>query len=163
MQAEFLEAALEWCKALRIHTVVDTCGFAERRAVVAASQHTDLFLFDLKVVDDARHRLVTGVSNDVILGNLRELARRGAQVRIRIPLVPGVNDDPENVDAIGRLLREIGLRCVDLLPYHRAGLAKYARLDLESRLPDLQPPSDAVVAVVAGRLAEYGLAVHVGG
>jgi len=79
---------------------------------------------------------------------------------VRFPLVHGVTDDDENVEAIGRLVRSLGLPAVDVLPYHRAGLSKYARLGVEYRLPDARPPSSAAVAAIVERLAACNLDVR---
>ena len=163
MQPAFLEAVLERCRDLRIHTAVDTCGLADQDALARISALTNLFLFDLKVADDERHREVTGVANERILANLRLLASAGAAVRIRVPLVPGVNDDQANIEAIGRLVASLGLARVDVLPYHRAGIAKYDRLNKEYLLPDTQPPSEAALAATVSTLEGFGLRVHVGG
>lgn len=163
MQPVFLEAVLRRSRASRIHTAVDTCGFAEPGTFARIAGLADLVLFDLKVIDDARHREVTGVSNALILENLRALGSRSTSVRVRFPLVPGVTDDRANVEALASVVREAGLRRVDVLPYHRAGLAKYDRFDLEYRLAMVQPPSEAEVALVVATLERAGLEPQVGG
>jgi pyruvate formate lyase activating enzyme len=163
MQPDFLDEMLRRCQAVRIHTAVDTCGLADSEALLRISPNTDLFLFDLKLIDEGRHREVTGASNQRILENLRMLAALRGNIRIRFPLIPGINDHPENVRALGRLVSSLGLTRVDVLPYHRAGIAKYVRLDSEYRLPDTQPPSSAEVADVVAMLEEHGLRVQVGG
>ena len=163
MQAAFLDAALRACREMGLHTAVETAGFAPWAAVEVAA-HADLVLFDLKVFDDTRHRQVTGVSNRPILENLARLAATGGCLRVRIPLVPGINDSPDELDGMGGFLAEHGLRDVDLLPYHTAGLAKYRRLGRDAPMPpDTTPPSDAHVAQARGRLEQFGLSVHVGG
>jgi pyruvate formate lyase activating enzyme len=163
MQPDFLDEMLRRCQAVRIHTAVDTCGLADSEALLRISPNTDLFLFDLKLIDEGRHREVTGASNQRILENLRMLAALRGNIRIRFPLIPGINDHPENVRALGALVSSLGLTRVDVLPYHRAGIAKYVRLDSEYRLPDTQPPSSAEVADVVAMLEEHGLRVQVGG
>ena len=84
-------------------------------------------------------------------------------MRVRIPLVPGVNDDHENLAALGRIIADAGVAAVDLLPYHTAGIAKYRRLDRPYGLPLTAPPSPAVIGGARARLEQNGLAVHVGG
>jgi pyruvate formate lyase activating enzyme len=163
MQPDFLDEMLRRCQAVRIHTAVDTCGLADSEALLRISPNTDLFLFDLKLIDEGRHREVTGASNQQILENLRMLAALRGNIRIRFPLIPGITDYPENVRALGRLASSLGLTRVDVLPYHRAGIAKYVRLDSEYKLPDTQPPSSAEVADVVAMLEEHGLRVQVGG
>jgi pyruvate formate lyase activating enzyme len=163
MQPEFAEALLKRCQAEGIHTAVDTCGLADPEVLARVSPHVNLFLYDLKIIDDRRHRMLTGGSNQRILANVRDLAARGAHIRIRFPVVAGLNDDRENVEALGELVSSLGLGQVDLLPYHRAGIAKYVRRNAEYRLPDTQPPSEADLARVASRLRRFGLTVRLGG
>lgn len=157
MQPAFLAALLDACRAREIHTAVDTSGMAPWETFATISDRVRLFLFDLKIVDDERHRRFTGGSNAQILENLRRLAATHPAVRVRFPLIPGATDDEANVEAIGRLVRSLGLPGVDVLPYHRAGLAKYARLGVEYRLPDIRPPSAGAVAAVVARLGAFGL------
>lgn len=99
LQPEFLLALLAECKKRGIHTAVDTTGFAAPEILLQASQITDLFLYDLKIMDDGLHRQYTGVSNGVILDNLRELAARHGNIIIRVPVIPGINDGDENITA----------------------------------------------------------------
>jgi pyruvate formate lyase activating enzyme len=162
-QAGFLEELLKQCRRRRISTVVETCGLARADALLAVARYTDLFLYDLKLMDDARHRAKTGGSNRRILENLRLLATEGASVRVRFPLIPGITDDRSNVHAIGTLLAELHVCQVDVLPYHRAGLAKYDRLDRTYALADVPVPSAVQVEEVAAALRRHGLQVQTGG
>jgi pyruvate formate lyase activating enzyme len=114
-------------------------------------------------MDDRRHREYTGVSNVLILRNLERLVAAGASLRIRFPLIPGVNDDEENVRATGALLASLGLTRIDVLPYHRAGLAKYDRLRRPYRLPETAPPTQDCQGRVVRVLESCGLIVQPGG
>jgi len=163
MQPEFLEALLTGCRQRGIPTAVDTCGMVAPAVFDRLVALPDLFLFDVKVSDPARHREITGGSLETILGNLQTLARARRPVRVRVPLVPGLTDGDENIAGIGALLAGLTLHEVDLLPYHRAGLAKYDRLGLERPPANLCPPSAAQVETAAARLRGFGLRVHVGG
>jgi pyruvate formate lyase activating enzyme len=163
LQPDFVGALLEACRSRRLHTAVETCGAGDPAALLGLAAHTDLFLYDLKMMDDERHRRVTGASNRVILENLALLVARGANVRVRVPLIPGVNDDEENVAAIGRYVASLGLRGLDVLPYHRAGIAKYRRLGRMYLLPDVQAPSNGTLGAAVEQLAGLGLNVIVGG
>ncbi len=163
MQPDFLEAALAECRSRRIRTAVDTCGLGDPRALARAAANTDLFLFDVKLIDDERHRQVTGASNARVLDNLRQLAADGRNIRVRFPLVPGINDRPGDVAALGRLVKSLGLRRVDVLPYHRAGIAKYERLNADYLLRDTRPPTPAAIEEAVATLAGFGLQVQVGG
>ena len=135
-QAEFSLEILTACRARRIHTAVDTSGYGPTEVVEAFAQVTDLFLYDLKVMDSARHEAETGVANDQILANARLLDALGAHMWVRVPLIPGVNDDVENLAAIGRFVRGLSsVEAVQVLPYHRAGGAKLERLGRTTALP----------------------------
>lgn len=160
-QPAFVEALLRACRDAGIHTAVETCGMGALRTLERIAPVTDFFLYDLKLMDDCRHRRVTGGSNRPILENLERLAAGGSRVRVRLPLVPGVNDDEENLDAIARFLVSLGLRELDLLPYHRAGIAKYARLGRAYGLPETRPPSPEALEEVVDRLGQAGVAVRV--
>lgn len=131
-QPDFASAVLTECQARRIHTALDTCGYAEPEVLETIADLTDLFLFDVKHVDESAHRALTGVSNEPILANLRWLDEKGHKIWIRYPLIPDVNDAPENLEALGRLVD--GLRSVEalhVLPFHRGGESKRARLGRE--------------------------------
>jgi pyruvate formate lyase activating enzyme len=142
MQPRFAIELLRACQAHGIHTTLDTSGYAAWKVVAEAVQHTDLFLYDLKLMDDRLHRKYTGVSNRLILSNLRRLSAAGAQIIVRIPLIPGVNDDEQNLHLAQQFLaslpRVVG---VEVLPYHDIAQAKYTALDLEYRLSALASPS----------------------
>ncbi len=162
-QPRFLEALLARCRARRIHTAVETCGHAPPRTLLAVAAWTDLFLYDLKLMNDARHRAATGQSNRRILENLRLLCGRHASVRVRMPLVAGVNDDRPNIRAVGAFLSELPVAAIDILPFHTAGIAKYARLDRRSPLEASAVPSAETIAMAVETLSRCGLDVHVGG
>jgi pyruvate formate lyase activating enzyme len=162
-QPEFLAAALDACAAEGIHRVVDTSGFAPTDVVQRIAPKVDLFLFDLKVVDDLRHQESIGVSNQLILENLRVLASLRASVMVRIPIVPGFNDDKVNIDDAVNLLAGLGLRDVALLPYHEIGTDKYSRLGREYPLANVASPSAAHMEEIAERFRYDGFAVSIGG
>jgi pyruvate formate lyase activating enzyme len=163
MQADFVEALLAACRAQRIHTVLDTCGYAESRVVDRIRSNVDLFLFDLKLMDPIKHQQFTGVSNDQILENLRLLAESGSAVIVRIPVIPGVNDDDDNFNAVAGFLSRLRLRNIDLLPYHRIASGKYSRLGLRYRMEGLLPPTAEHLQAIAARLGRDGFHVQIGG
>jgi len=163
LQPDFVENLLAACRARRIHTVLDTCGYAESHVVDRIRKNVDLFLFDLKLMDPAKHQQFTGVGNDRILANLTLLAESGSAVIVRIPLIPGVNDDEDNLSAVSRFLSPLKLRDIDLLPYHRIASGKYSRLGLTYRLESLAPPTAEHVEGIAARLRRDGFQVRIGG
>jgi pyruvate formate lyase activating enzyme len=162
-QPMFLEALLRQCRARRIHTAVETCGFAPPRTLLSVARWTDLFLYDLKIIDEDRHIQATGQSNRRILENLPLLCARHHGVRVRIPLIGGVNDDRANIRAIGAFLAELPVSEVDILPYHAAGMAKYARLDRPYRVNASAVPSAEAIEDAVETLSRCGLDVQVGG
>ena len=93
----------------------------------------DLFLYDVKTMDDRTHKKYTGVSNKLILRNFERLAEDGSNISVRFPIIPGVNDDAENVNRIAEFMLSHGVKQVCLLPYHRAGIEKYRSLNKVTR------------------------------
>ena len=127
-QADFAAAVLEGCRGLGIHTAIETCGACGWAQLEQLLPHTDLILYDLKLIDDAAHRRWTGGSNRQVLQNASWLA--GRNVQVRVPLIPGVTDTEENLSGIFNFVREVGLRSVALLPYNASAGAKYEWLGL---------------------------------
>jgi pyruvate formate lyase activating enzyme len=127
-QPEFAAAVLEGCRAEGIHTALETCGACAWEELERLLRHTDLVLYDLKLMDDDEHRRWTGASNRQILENAARLNGHNAQVRV--PLIPGVTDREENLRAIFRFMREVGLGRVELLPFNPSSKAKYEWLGL---------------------------------
>lgn len=164
MQPAFLSEALAECRRQGFHTAVDTCGFAPQEQILDIAHRTDLVLYDVKFVDDDLHRRYTGVSNATILANLRELAARHGAIWLRIPLIPGINDSDAELDGMARLAKSLpGVRQVNLIPYHRTGVAKFRRLGRDYPLEDLAPPSPAQMQSAAARFTALGLNTKSGG
>lgn len=163
-QPAFLGDLLRACKKMDIHTAVDTSGYAAWDILEKIHPQVDLFLYDLKLMDDNRHRQYTGVSNRRILENLRALAECGVAIVIRFPLIPGINDDMENLCQLGEFLSALpGLDRLDVLPYHPSALGKYERLALSYSLPNMVSPSDERVLETVQILERYRLNVKIGG
>ena len=163
-QAGFLGAALEACRAKGLHSVVDTCGLAPKEDLLAVAEVTDLFLFDVKMMDDDKHRRYTGVSNHQILANLEALGRTAQAIWLRVPVIPGVNDDAENLEATARLAaRTPSVERVCLLPYHPLGESKSRRLNRDSSLPDLEAPTPGELQSVVEMMEAEGIAASIGG
>jgi pyruvate formate lyase activating enzyme len=162
-QPAFLHDLLRACKARRVHTALDTCGFATWGVLDSIRAYVDLFLYDLKLMDDARHREYTGVSNEPVLRNLSRLSEKGHQIVLRVPLIPGINDDEGNLRQIATFAAGLPLlKRVDLLPYHRIGRDKYRRLGKDCRMPEVDPPTDERVMEIARMIGEFGVEVKVG-
>jgi len=168
LQFNFLMEALARCRTEGIHTALDTSGYARPEEISAAAKLTDLFLYDVKLIDEQLHRRYTGVSNDNILANLRKLGHTHAAIWVRIPLIPGVNNDTENLHATAKLVSDLpGVRRVELLPYHNLGSHKMPSGNPNTRqLPttqDFERPSPAALQEAAKQLRSHGLTVHVHG
>jgi pyruvate formate lyase activating enzyme len=123
----------------------------------------DLFLYDIKSLDDDKHRVLTGVSNRTILENLRALCEHGHPIILRVPVIPGINDGVDEIRAIGALAADLpSVRRVELLPYHRIGVEKYGRIARAYSLPDVQPPSTEKIAAISRIFQQdFGLLVEV--
>lgn len=163
-QPDFLAAALVAARELEIHTAVDTCGFAPRHVLETIAPLTRLLLFDLKLMDPDLHRKYTGVSNETILGNLEWLTRNNYETVVRIPVIPGINDSEDNIEAVGRFLSSLSRRPdVNLLAYHASAVEKYRRFEMPYLLQDVAPPHGDHMRNISDRLEMFGLNVSTGG
>lgn len=164
VQAPFVTEVLRLLRAEGVHTALDTCGFGPWPYLRDATAFADLVLYDLKLMDPARHEAVTGVSSELILDNLRALAGVHSNIWIRMPVIPAVNDDDENIAATVEFLRGIpGIRQVDLLPYHPTGEAKFARLGKHYALHGTATPTPAQLDAIAARFHARGLMTTISG
>jgi len=163
-QVEFLVEILRACKRIELHTSLDTSGYAPWDNLDMVREYVDLFLYDLKLVDDEQHYRYTGVSNQVILENLEKLSQKGHQIVVRVPLIPGITASIDNIQAIGSLVSGLGnIERVDLLPYHASAEGKYDRLGLEYELAGRASPAETEMLDLAETLLGFGLSVNVGG
>ena len=138
LQADFCQKLLMKLKERGIHTAIDTCGFVGRSALDKVIPHTDLFLYDIKAINDDVHKRCTGFSNKAILDNLIYLDRCGKRIEIRVPLVPGYNDgEIEKIAEFTRNLKNVS--GIKILPYHKYAGSKYDSLGMENTLPDIIP------------------------
>ena len=164
LQPDFLLTLLQACKEREIHTVLDTCGFASWETLDGIRGLVDLFLYDIKLMDDTRHQEFTSMPNDLILNNLQRLSAQGHNVILRLPIIPGLNDDEENIRQTGEFATASpGLSRVDILPYHHTATDKYKRLKRDYELSQIRPPSNARMAEIAKILGGFGLEVRIGG
>jgi len=149
---------LKAAKSSMIHTALDTSGFCAWNRLQSLLPFTDLVLYDIKHMDTTRHVELTGVPNERILDNLKLLDKTGIPLWIRIPLIPGQNDDEANYHAIGALLSSLhNIQRVEILRYHRLAESKYEQIGKDYQLTDLEPPSDEVVESRKNILVNYGL------
>lgn len=155
LQAENLSLVMERLRGEGVPIAVDTAGNVPWEAFRKVLKRTDLFLFDIKTADSELHRRVTGSPNGVILENLERLYREGAAIRIRIPLIPGVNTSPEEQERIGEVLgRYPGLQGVELLPFHCTAWSKYRQMGMDYPAAGLEPPDIRTLGQIEGRLRQ---------
>jgi pyruvate formate lyase activating enzyme len=145
-------------------TAIETCGAVDWEAFALVRPHTDVFLFDLKHMDPDEHRRLTGAGNDGILENACRLSKEGGRIIIRLPLIPGCNDDAENVRRTAVFARRLaGVERIDLLPYHRLGEVKYPRLGRDYLLRNTPVPPAVSVATARRLIEGCGVKVRIGG
>jgi pyruvate formate lyase activating enzyme len=139
LQVNFLTEVLKSCKESGINTAIDTSGFVSANYFNKVYEFTDLFLFDLKLADDVLHKKFTGVSNSIILDNLKMLTEQGNKLIIRIPLIPGVTDTEKNLSDISSFLMKLkNIHEINLLPYNEIAESKYKRFNKPARLRNLK-------------------------
>ncbi len=162
-QIDFLIELLRECSKNNIHTIVDTCGYAPFEDFEKVYKVVDLFLYDLKLIDNKAHLEFTGVSNELILSNLKQLFERGAEVNIRIPLVPGITDTEKNLDGIIQFLKEVNYTgLISLLRYNLLGEDKFRRFAIENRLGHREPQTDQQMVNIEGLFVSRGYEVKIG-
>jgi len=158
LQPDFLSDLADEFRARGLRTVLDTSGFAAWEVLERIARKVDLVLYDLKLMDDAGHREYAGVSNGVILENLRRLSALGRPVRVRIPLVPGVNDGTVSIRRTAEFLKPLkNIDRVSILPYHRGGRVKAESIGRGKEFREFAVPSAAAVDAVLADLADHGL------
>ena len=162
-QIDFLAGLLLLCKEENMHTAVDTCGYTPWSNLERILSLVDLWLFDLKILDEQKHKHYTGVSNQLILENLRRLSKKTKKIEIRIPLIPGVNDNIEEMAEMAGLIRSLSLSEVNILPFHRLGLEKYRRLGLSANMEEIGALSQKDIEVVKQLFSKHKLRVNIGG
>ena len=161
----FCRELIRLCHAEGIHTAIDSCGYPCTEEALAALDAADLVLFDLKGMDSARHQENTGAGNEEILRTFEHLRATNKPVIVRAPLVPGYNDSPEELAALGRLLRESpNVERVDLMPYHEYGVSKYEEIGLAYPLAGkVEPYSQDQVRQLLEFFRTYHPNVQIGG
>ncbi len=154
---EFCSELLKKLKEHGIHTAVDTCGMVSKKAIDEVLPYTDIFLYDIKAIDEDVHKKCTGQSNKQILENIKYIDSLGKTIEVRYPYVPGYNS--EEVEKIAKLLSELkNLTKVRVLAYHNYAGSKYASLDMENTLPETVP-EEAKVENVRNIIRNSGITV----
>jgi pyruvate formate lyase activating enzyme len=166
LQFEFLYEAVKACKKSGYHTTIDTSGYSPRENFEKIMPFTDLFLFDIKHLDDDKHIGATGVSNTGILENYRFLIENGCHVALRIPVIPGFNDDPDHIERLKQFVILTGtgsLQQINLLPFHKTGSSKYVKFNLPYMMDGVEPPSKQAMHDLKNQFLGIGVKVKTGG
>jgi pyruvate formate lyase activating enzyme len=159
-QPEFLDEVLGLCRKKRIHTAIDTCGFAAPEVLERIAATADLFLFDVKTMDEQKHIALTGESNRLILENLRTLAAKGKKTVVRMPILPGINDDAENIRRTAAYLGTLeGVPEISLLPFHRLGREKAKGIAKETPPLEIASPGEQSLERIQSELESCGFRV----
>ena len=161
-QPEFLKEMLIRCREAGLHSAVDTSGYAPSQVMLEIARRTDAVLYDIKLMDPEQHQRLTGVANAVILENLRALSAAGTRLEIRVPVIPGITDTPENLAAVAAFIRALPhAPAVRLLAHHHAAMSKYRRFGMEQKLGEIEDPTPNHMADIAARLRGAGIEVCV--
>ena len=162
---EFLIKLLDECGRRKIHRVIDTAGLVNTEVLLEVAKRTDLFLFDLKVMDPKKHSQWVGVPNEKILDNLKILAASGVNINIRIPLIGGVNDDIENMESTAKFVASLSgeRKPVSLLPYHKIAQTKYRKLGRPDEFRLFHEPTKETIQETLAIFEKYGIEARIGG
>lgn len=164
LQIEFLFELLKKCGQNMIHTAVDTCGYAPKQDFIRICELVDLFLYDLKIMDDETHKRYTGVSNELILSNLILLNEKGNKVYLRIPLIPEITDIKENIDGLLEFITPLKkIRNISLLPYNPLGEDKSRRLNVPFRMKHCETQTNDELQSLKRLFETAGYKVKIGG
>lgn len=164
MYPDFASRLLELCQEERIYTAIETCGHASWKSLEKIARFTDLFLYDIKAIDPKKHRQWTGVDNRLILSNARRLAKMKKEMIIRVPLIPGVNDDEEEFKRIAEFVKSLEtVKTMHVLPFHHIGKSKYETLDMDYAVSELKEPEAEKIEKCQRIGEQYGLRVDIGG
>lgn len=164
MWPAFATKLLAACRSEGIHAAIETCGHAPWSHIEPLLDNLDLILFDMKHLDPEMHMRYTGVNNKLILENLNRIAQRSIPIVIRIPVIPGANNDAQTIRKIAAYVHDLGIASrIELLSYHRFGEEKYARLGRPYPLRDLKPPDEEEMETLAAAVRSEGLVCKIGG
>lgn len=157
LQLGFVIELLKAMKELDINTAVETSGYVSMEALKIVSPWTDLFLYDLKLLDPEKSKEYTGISSKPVIDNFKYLAQNGSQLIVRMPLIPGVNDHRDHLRLMADILNEIGINELELIPYHNLGVHKYRGLNMDYQLQELEAPSKNQMAAVREAFLSEGI------
>lgn len=164
-QPEAALALLQAAKQEGINTAIETCGYVKKENILKIAEFVDLFLFDIKHFDSDRHSELTGVRNEIILDNLETILKKRYNVRIRMPMLKGINDSQEEIENTMQFLLQFkdmkNFKGIDLLPYHKMGVNKYGQLDMDYPITDEVKLEEEDLDRIEGWISKYDIPVAV--
>lgn len=176
MFPDFLIGMLQLCGANGLHRAVDTCGYAPTKTLLEVAKHTDLFLFDLKLMNPVQHKKWTGKDNRLILENLVKLAETGANINLRIPFIRNVNTNILEITKMAEFISGLPYKnrdsvpmlrdaapMVNILPYHNIASGKYKKLELKYYEGGMDEPTDEEIQRAIELFHSFGIEVEIGG
>ncbi len=165
VHTKMLIELLDECGKRGIHRAVDTAGNVSTKTILEVAGRTDLFLYDLKMMDSELHRKWIHSGNETILQNLKTIAATGVHIIIRIPLIGGVNDTEENIEQTAKFISELDgdKKEVHLLPYHSIAQNKYMKLGKSNDFEIMREPDKMSLAKAVSKFDEYGISASIGG
>ncbi len=161
MHPTFSGAILNKCQSTGIHTCIETSGFAPWDSFEEVLPHTDLILYDLKVMNPEKHEEFIGASNDLILNNAELLIEEDIDLEFRMPLIPSYNSNNENIEKLSKFLNELGREQIHILPYHDLAVTKYRQLGKDYPLSDLDRPSENLLEKTKKKFEDNGISVRI--
>jgi pyruvate formate lyase activating enzyme len=162
LHIDFVEELFKRLKEKNIHTAVDTCGAVDFENLRRIAPYTDVFLYDIKLIDDEKHKEYAGMSNKLILDNLKKLSQIHNNINLRMPIIEGVNGDESHIEKTIDFIKELNISKVNLLPYHDIARHKYKKLDILYE-DGMSKPTDEKMQHFKEMFEREGYEVKIGG
>lgn len=163
-QPDFAPHILHACKDLGYNTAIETTGYSEWENIEKYLPYVDYVLQDIKHINPEKHKAYTGVDNKIILENAVKFANSGVNLTIRVPVIPGFNDTPEEINDIAQFAKSLpDVKKLHLLPYHRLGEIKYAGLGREYKMQGVEPIDNEYMNMLLNVVKKTGLDAQIGG